>query len=202
MNLKVHSMNGTLIAALERAKQSAQAVANSGVPYTDFVERIRKVSPWRFENMTPAVLDRDYLRVVDHHLVHLLPRISRHLEPNTRRVLDFGCGSGGSAISLALVYPDLTFTGTDIEPDEVETARERARLYGVADRCEFHCSVSRRGAKLPFSRRSRLRLLRVLLRPRVCRGCGSEEILCPRNGPLAAPGGAIVLFGAQPAIPV
>lgn len=144
----MYVMTKTLAAALEVAKQEAEAVAKSGTPYAAFVERIRTVSPWRFEKMSKDVLDRDYLRVVDHHLEHLLPRISRHLGPKTRRVLDFGCGSGGSAIALALVYPHLTFSGTDIDPNEVETARERAKLYGVEDRCEFRCISA--GEPLPF----------------------------------------------------
>ena len=141
-------MNGTLIALLESAKQRARAVANSGQPYKEFVDLVRKVYPWRFEKLSPAVLDRDYLRVVDHHLEHLVPRVERYLGPDVRRVLDFGCGSGGSAIALALIYPAVTFTGTDIDPMEVRMARERATLYGVADRCDFHCTSA--GELLPF----------------------------------------------------
>jgi SAM-dependent methyltransferase len=141
-------MNSTFPASLEGAKQRAQEVANSGEPYREFVEMVRRVSPWRFEKLAPAVLDRDYLRVVDHHLEHLIPRVARHLTPDVRRVLDFGCGSGGSAIALALVYPNVICTGTDIDPEEVTMARERAKLYGVAGRCEFHCVSA--GKTLPF----------------------------------------------------
>ena len=141
-------MNGAFTASLEDAKQRARAVANSGEPYREFVELVRRVYPWRFEKLQPAVLDRDYLRVVDHHLQHLVPRVARHMGPDVRRVLDFGCGSGGSAIALALMYPDVTCTGTDIDPVEVRMAGERAQLYGVADRCEFHCVSA--GQPLPF----------------------------------------------------
>jgi ubiquinone/menaquinone biosynthesis C-methylase UbiE len=63
-------------------------------------------------------------------------------------VLDFGCGSGGSAVALALVYPDVACVGTDIDATEVAIARERASLYGVADRCEFYCVAP--GQSLPF----------------------------------------------------
>jgi SAM-dependent methyltransferase len=42
----------------------------------------------------------------------------------------------------------VTFTGTDIDPMEVRMARERATLYGVADRCDFHCTSA--GELLPF----------------------------------------------------
>jgi len=132
---------------LENAKQLARAVADSPA-YKDFVDLVRKVYPWRFEKLSPTVLERDYLRIVDHHLEHLAPRVAHHLDGNTRRALDFGCGSGGSAIALALVYPNITFTGTDIDPLEVQMARDRAKLYGVSERCEFHCVSA--GETLPF----------------------------------------------------
>jgi SAM-dependent methyltransferase len=132
---------------LEDAKQRALAVANS-LDYKNFVELVRKVYPWRFEKLPAAVLERDYLRVVDHHLEHLAPRVARYIDNDIHRVLDFGCGSGGSAIALAMLCPKLTFTGTDIDTDEVRMARDRAKLYGVADRCEFLCIPP--GQPLPF----------------------------------------------------
>jgi len=134
--------------SLERARARARAVADSGPNYADFVESVRVATPWRFEKIPPAVLDRDYLRIVDHHLDHMLPRINRYLRADVRRVLDFGCGSGGSAIALALVYSDLICIGTDIDCTEVAIARERAKLYGVGDRCEFYCVPP--GESLPF----------------------------------------------------
>jgi len=133
--------------SLARARERARAVAESP-GYANFVESVREASPWRFEKLLPAVLARDCLRLVDHHLDHLLPRLGRYLHPDVRRVLDFGCGSGGSVVALALVRPDLICVGTDVDPTEVRVARERAKLYGVADRCEFHCVVP--GEPLPF----------------------------------------------------
>jgi len=65
-----------------------------------------------------------------------------------QRVLDFGCGSGGSAIALALAYPDVTCIGIDINPREVAIAEERARLYDVASRCTFCCFAP--GQPLPY----------------------------------------------------
>jgi SAM-dependent methyltransferase len=131
-------MSTLFMTPLENGKQRVRRVADSSA-YKDFVDLVRRVYPWRFEKLPPAVLDRDYLRIVDHHLEHLGPQIARYMGTDTRRVLDFGCGSGGSTIALAMVYPNAIFTGTDIDPDEVRMARERAKLYGVSDRCEFHC---------------------------------------------------------------
>jgi SAM-dependent methyltransferase len=131
-------MNAHSIEDLENAKKRAHVVANSSA-YKDFVDLVRRVYPWRFEKLPPTVLERDYLRIVDHHLKHLVPRVARYVDAGTQQVLDFGCGSGGSAIALALVYPNVTFVGADIDPEEVRMARQRSRIYSVSDRCEFHC---------------------------------------------------------------
>lgn len=132
--------------ALVYAKDRAAAVAASD-GYAQFVESIRKVFPWRFQ--APLhVLERDYLRIVDHHLAHLIPLVHPYMESGTRRVFDFGCGSGGSAIALAMVDPNVRCTGTDIDAGEIAVARDRANLYGVADRCEFHHVEP--GVVLPF----------------------------------------------------
>jgi SAM-dependent methyltransferase len=96
----------------------------------------------------PAALERDCLRIVDHHLLHLVPRVARYMGSDVHRVLDFGCGSGGSAIALALAYPDVTCIGIDINPREVAIAEQRARLYEVASRCTFYCFAP--GQPLPY----------------------------------------------------
>jgi len=141
-------MNSNHATALQAAQEKAKAIAGSPA-FAEFVERIRAKFPWRFQNIPPDTLDRDYLRVVDHHLRHLLSRVQRYVEPTTRRVLDFGCGSGGSAIALAMVYPELHCYGTDVDADEIAVARERAKLYQVDDRCEFY--HLREGESLPFA---------------------------------------------------
>ena len=133
--------------SLRRAKERADMIAKS-TDYQHFVEMIRSRFPWRFERIPLPVLERDFLRIVDHHLEYLVPLVQPYLEPKIRRVLDFGCGSGGSAIALAMAHPEIRFCGTDIDEREILVARERAKLYGVADRCEFfHVSA---GQPLPF----------------------------------------------------
>ena len=127
--------------SLKRAREAAETIAASG-DYVSFVEIVRKMDPWIFKRPS-SVVDRDYLRVVDHHLKNLLPHIQRYIEPSTRRVLDFGCGSGGSAIALAMVYPEISCFGTDIDERAIEVARHRAKLYGVENRCHFHCVSER-----------------------------------------------------------
>ena len=132
--------------SLKQARERAQTIAASR-DYASFVTGIRKMYPQMFERPA-SVIDRDYLRIVDHHLEHLLPQIQRYVGTSTRRVLDFGCGSGGSAIALTMVYPALSCVGTDLDEGAIEIAKRRAELYGVQDRCEFHCVAE--GAPLPF----------------------------------------------------
>jgi SAM-dependent methyltransferase len=100
------------------------------------VDNLRRRFPARFENPSPH-LERDYLRVVEQHLDDLLPLVLPHVGKSVRSVFDFGCGPGGSAIALAMVYPQVRCCGMDIDAGAIEVARERAELYGVADRCEF-----------------------------------------------------------------
>ena len=42
------------------------------------------------------------------------------------RILDIGCGAGGTSMALATALPDATITGVDISPGLIETARIRA----------------------------------------------------------------------------
>jgi SAM-dependent methyltransferase len=128
------------------ARARARQVANSD-DYVRFAEKARARFPQRSEAARQS-FERDYVDVVDHHLESLLPRLTGYMAPEPQRVLDFGCGSGGSAIALTLVYPRLFCWGTDVDADEVSIAGERAALYGVADRCDFrHVPPNER---LPF----------------------------------------------------
>ena len=51
-------------------------------------------------------------------------------------ILDAGCGWGGSSIWLTQNY-DVRTLGINIEPKQVEKAKEKARLFGVDERASF-----------------------------------------------------------------
>ena len=53
------------------------------------------------------------------------------------KVADVGCGLGASTILMALAYPRSRFFGYDSHPASIETARQRAKDAGVADRVTF-----------------------------------------------------------------
>jgi sterol 24-C-methyltransferase len=52
------------------------------------------------------------------------------------RVLDIGCGRGRVASHVAS-KTGAHLTGLNIDPDQVENARDHAKRVGLADRCEF-----------------------------------------------------------------
>ena len=56
---------------------------------------------------------------------------------NGGRVADVGCGHGASVVVMAEAYPEAQISGFDFHAPSIETARERAREAGVADRTAF-----------------------------------------------------------------
>jgi SAM-dependent methyltransferase len=57
-------------------------------------------------------------------------------------VADVGCGHGASTILMAEAFPQSTFVGSDYHQGSIETARERARKAGVADRVQFEAAAA------------------------------------------------------------
>lgn len=52
-------------------------------------------------------------------------------------LLDLGCGSGCVGLTLAMKFPQLQVTLTDVSEPALEVARDNARRLGVNDRCNF-----------------------------------------------------------------
>ncbi len=75
--------------------------------------------------------------------MHLIPEWLPALTGVTEKlerggtVADVGCGHGVSTILMAQAFPASTFTGIDVHPESIATARIRARDAGVADRVHF-----------------------------------------------------------------
>ncbi|MBM3104067.1 class I SAM-dependent methyltransferase [Pseudomonas sp. V1] len=80
-----------------------------------------------------------------HYLVqHWIPSLEG-VEDKLRAggsVLDFGCGSGLAAITMAKAYPEAQVYGCDFHPPSIERARANALAAGVADRVHFEISDS------------------------------------------------------------
>ena len=58
-----------------------------------------------------------------------------------KRLLDFGCGSGASTLSLARIAPLLDVVGVELDPVNVAIAEARAEFYGLPN-VSFHISPS------------------------------------------------------------
>lgn len=54
-----------------------------------------------------------------------------------KTVIDFGCGDGLQAVTIAARVPDCRVIGLDIQPRFLEQARVRAARLGVSGRCRF-----------------------------------------------------------------
>lgn len=57
-------------------------------------------------------------------------------------VLDFGCGSGLAAITMAKAFPKARVFGSDFHGPSIERARANAKAAGVGDRVQFEVSDS------------------------------------------------------------
>jgi SAM-dependent methyltransferase len=63
--------------------------------------------------------------------------IGRRLGREPRRILDLGCGVGGTVLHLAEVFPDARMQGITISTRQVALAERLAVERGLADRCTF-----------------------------------------------------------------
>ncbi len=68
-----------------------------------------------------------------------IPGLHQRLHTPGARVMDFGCGCGWSSIGIATAYPEIQVHAYDLDRASIESARQNALTYGVADRIEFHC---------------------------------------------------------------
>lgn len=57
-----------------------------------------------------------------------------------RKILDFGCGSGASTVTLCRMFPTATIVGVDIGEGILSIARARARFYGLSNVEFAHCT--------------------------------------------------------------
>lgn len=118
---------------LAAARNNATLVAQSK-EYEDFVDLVKAETPWRFEGNTGLDV---FLRGVDQHLHHFVPKLLKSVDRGVRTIFEFGCGTGSAAIALAMLFPECTCYGVDISAQDVSLANARAKLYRVNDRCSF-----------------------------------------------------------------
>ncbi len=97
----------------------------------------------------PSHLTVEELKAVDS--LHLQGRpatleLLSHV-PTASRVLDVGCGVGGSSRVIAAAWPECRVTGIDPDPDAIDAAEQLTALCGLHDRMDFHIGSA---TDLPF----------------------------------------------------
>jgi 2-polyprenyl-3-methyl-5-hydroxy-6-metoxy-1,4-benzoquinol methylase len=79
-----------------------------------------------------------FLRQLAGEWLPALPELHARLQADPpARVADVGCGTGWSAIAVALAYPRVLVHGLDLDEDSIAEARRNAAQAGLADRVTF-----------------------------------------------------------------
>ena len=68
---------------------------------------------------------------------HLNAAILAAAAPQTRKIIDIGCGAGATTLATAQALPNATVTGIDLSPTLIEIARHRAETQSNAP---FECA--------------------------------------------------------------
>ena len=80
---------------------------------------------------------QDEAHVLDRHIAHCLALAVRGIEPGTR-VIDWGTGGGLPAIPLAILHPQVHFTGVDSNQKKTRSVDLFARRLGLGNVSSLH----------------------------------------------------------------
>lgn len=116
-----------------------------------------------------------------------------YLEPEAfcdKTMLEFGCGTGGSTMHLARIFPGVRIVGVELLAEMLSVARRRAEYYGF-DRISFHQSPS--ATELPGD----LPNVDILLLPAVDEHMlpNERQALLPQLWSKLRTGGVLFVFG-------
>jgi SAM-dependent methyltransferase len=75
------------------------------------------------------------------------PELSRRIPPAARRLLDAGCGSGGTSAALKAQRPKLDVTGLELDPDAARRAAARLDRVLVGDAAALLASLGAGGER-------------------------------------------------------
>lgn len=94
-----------------------------GVPYSEFP---------RFHAVMAEDSGLSVLSSLESHILPLVPGLADQLS-NGIKCLDVGCGSGRIINKLAGLFPNSRFTGLDLSPEAVSSARGEASSLGLGN---------------------------------------------------------------------
>jgi 2-polyprenyl-3-methyl-5-hydroxy-6-metoxy-1,4-benzoquinol methylase len=99
-----------------------------GIPYADY-------GPDEAEGQ--AMSTRPVYRAEIESWFAAIPDLAKGLADGSARVLDIGCGTGWSSVSIARAHPGVTVDGVDLNPASIEAARRVAIAEGVTEWVTF-----------------------------------------------------------------
>jgi 2-polyprenyl-3-methyl-5-hydroxy-6-metoxy-1,4-benzoquinol methylase len=117
---------GSMFMDIDKIK--AAFTGDGGLAWGDHHPCLFKGTEWFFRAGYRAYLPGEWIPALD--------GVEEKLHSGAR-VADVGCGHGASVIVMAEAYPNSQISGFDFHGPSIETARERAREAGVADRTTF-----------------------------------------------------------------
>jgi len=106
---------------------------DGGLPWGDHHECLFSGTEWFFRTGYRAYLTSTWIPALD--------GVETKLKQGAR-VADVGCGHGASAVVMANAYPSSKIFAFDAHAPSVETARQRAKEAGVAQRTEFSVATA------------------------------------------------------------
>lgn len=92
-------------------------IKGGGVPYEKF---------GRFHAVMAEDSGQSVLSALEEHILPLIPGLTHQLDQGIR-VLDIGCGSGRIMNRMAQLFPSSRFSGVDLSPEAIDTARRQAQ---------------------------------------------------------------------------
>lgn len=131
-----HAAFLTRAAAADNMAVFAQYIAVLGSVEDDIVACFRKGGGVSYDKYPRfhAVMAEDsgqsVLSSLESHVLPLVPGLSDRLAKGIR-VVDVGCGSGRIMNRLADLYPKSRFSGIDLSPEAIESARSEAAQKGL-----------------------------------------------------------------------
>jgi 2-polyprenyl-3-methyl-5-hydroxy-6-metoxy-1,4-benzoquinol methylase len=117
----VHSLIGDL-GQVPRLVESFRT--GVGIPYADYGPDVAEGQ---------AMGTRPVYRAEIKRWFDAVPDLAQRLADGTARVLDIGCGTGWSSVSIAQAYPGVRVDGVDLDRRSIEIARQVAATEGVTE---------------------------------------------------------------------
>jgi 2-polyprenyl-3-methyl-5-hydroxy-6-metoxy-1,4-benzoquinol methylase len=147
----------SLVAGLAQVPRLVESFrTGEGIPYADY-------GPDEAEGQ--AMGTRPVYRAEIESWFAAVPDLAERLTDGSARLLEIGCGTGWSSVSIAQAYPGVTVHGVDLNPGSIEAAQRLAAAEGVEDRVTFEVRDAATLAGAGYDVATMFEMLHDLARP-------------------------------------